>query len=98
MNFGYVIYNAQLEKATGQPRLQTQMRLFREGKEIFAGRVQPFDPSGQTDFKRLTASGALQLGMEMPPGEYILQVLVTDTLAKEKHRVASQWIDFEIVK
>jgi hypothetical protein len=48
--------------------------------------------------KRLTAGGALQLGTEMPPGEYILQVIVTDLLAKEKNRTATQWIDFEIVK
>ena len=98
MNFGYVIYNAQADKATGQPRLQIQMRVFRDGRELFAGRVQPLDTTGQTDLKRLTAGGALQLGTEMPPGEYILQVIVTDLLAKEKSRMATQWIDFEIVK
>ena len=31
------------------------------------------------------------------PGEYVLQVVVTDKLAKEKHRTASQWIDFEVI-
>jgi VWFA-related protein len=98
MNFGYVIYNAQVDKATGQPRLQTQMRIFRDGKELFAGRVQPLDTSGQLDLKRLIANGALQLGTEMTPGEYILQVIVTDPLAKDKYRMATQWIDFEIVK
>jgi VWFA-related protein len=98
MNFGYIIYNAQVDKATGQPRLQTQMRIFRDGKEFFAGRVQALDTAGQTDLKRLRANGALQLGTEMQPGEYILQVIVTDLLAKEKYRTATQWIDFEIVK
>jgi hypothetical protein len=34
----------------------------------------------------------------MVPGEYVLQLIVTDALAKEKRRVATQWIDFEIVK
>jgi len=34
----------------------------------------------------------------MEPGGYQLQVVATDPLAKEKHRVATQWIDFEIVK
>jgi hypothetical protein len=34
----------------------------------------------------------------MSPGDYILQVIVTDPLAKEKYRTATQWIDFEIVK
>jgi VWFA-related protein len=98
MDFGYAIYNAQVDKATGQPRLQTQIRIFRDGKEFFAGRIQALDTAGQTDLKRLTAHGALQLGTEMLPGEYILQVVVTDLLAKEKYRTATQWIDFEIVK
>ncbi|HKQ99423.1 MAG TPA: VWA domain-containing protein [Pyrinomonadaceae bacterium] len=98
MNYAYVIYNAQVDKATARPQLQTQMRLFHEGKQIFAGRVQPFDASGQPDLKRLTGGGGLQLGMNLPPGEYILQIIVTDTLAKEKYRTATQWIDFEIVK
>src|SRR6185295_13350409 len=32
------------------------------------------------------------------PGEYVLQVIVTDKLAKEKYRVAAQWMDFELMK
>jgi hypothetical protein len=38
------------------------------------------------------------LGSEMTPGEYVLQVIVTDVLRTDKYRVTSQWIDFEIVK
>ena len=34
----------------------------------------------------------------MTPGDYVLQVVVTDMLADEKHRVASQSMDFQIVK
>jgi VWFA-related protein len=98
LRYDYAIYNARLDKATGLPRLQTQMRLFRDGKEIFAGRVQPLNASNQVDLKRITTGGALQLGTEMLPGEYVLQVIVTDMLAREKHRTATQWIDFEILK
>jgi hypothetical protein len=98
MSYGYAVYNATLDRATGRPQIQTQMRLFREGKEVFTGRVVPLDASNQVDLKRLTAGGALQLGSNMTPGEYILQVIVTDPLAKEKYRTATQWIDFEIVK
>jgi hypothetical protein len=74
------------------------MHLFRDGKPVFTGRVQTLDASGQPDLKRIVGGGAIQLGSEMAPGEYILQVVVTDPLAKEKYRVATQWIDFEIVK
>jgi hypothetical protein len=98
MQIGYQIYNAQLDKATRQPRVETQVRLFRDGQQVFAGRRTPLSVEGQTDLKRLSTGPAIRLGAEMPPGEYVLQVVVTDTLAKEKHRTATQWIDFEIVK
>jgi VWFA-related protein len=98
LQYGYVVYNAVADKGTARPQLQIQMRVFRDGREVFTGRVQPFDASGQTDLRRIAAGGALQLGNEMTPGEYILQVIVTDPLAKEKYRTATQWIDFEIVK
>jgi VWFA-related protein len=98
LQYGAVIYNATLDKGTGRPQLQVQMRVFRDGKEFFTGRVQPFDAQGQPDLKRIQAGGALQLGTNMTPGEYVLQLVVTDPLAKEKYRTATQWIDFEIVK
>jgi hypothetical protein len=95
MQYGYVIYNA---KASPAPQLTTQLRLLRNGQVIFTGKVTPFDLTGQTDLKRITANGGLQLGSDMPPGEYVLQIIVTDLLAKDKNRIASQWMDFEIVK
>lgn len=98
LQYAYAIYNATTDKGGARPQIQTQMRLFRDGQEVFKGRVQPLDTSDQTDLKRLAAGGALQIGTQMPPGEYILQVIVTDPLAKEKYRTATQWIDFEIVK
>jgi VWFA-related protein len=95
MQYGYVIYNA---KASPAPQLTTQLRLLRNGQVIFTGKVIPFGLTGQTDLKRITANGGIQLGSDMQPGEYVLQVIVTDLLAKDKYRVASQWMDFEIVK
>jgi VWFA-related protein len=95
MQYGYVIYNA---KATPAPQLTTQIRLFREGKLVFTGKWTPPDLTGQTDLKRITAGGLLQLGTDMLPGEYVLQIIATDPLAKDKYRTATQWIDFEIVK
>jgi hypothetical protein len=95
--YGFAIYNAQTDKATGKPQLKTQLRLFRNGQLVFTGRELAFDPASQLDLKRLNAAGAIQVGSELAPGEYQLQVVVTDALAKEKYRVATQWIDFEIV-
>lgn len=98
IEYGLAIYNAQLEKATGKPQLHSQARLFRNGQLVFAGKELALDAGSQPDLKRLEASGAVQLGSQMEPGEYVLQVIVTDLLRKDKYRVASQWIDFEVVK
>jgi hypothetical protein len=98
LQYAFAIYNAQLDKTTRLPKLLTQIRLFRDGKEVFSGKELPYDPTDQADPKRLTAGGAIQLGSEMQPGEYMLQVVVTDTLAKAKNRLTTQWIDFEIVE
>jgi len=65
---------------------------------VFTGKENPFKIANSTDLKRLLAGGTIQLGSDLPPGEYVFQVIVNDPLAKEKHRVATQWIDFEIVK
>jgi VWFA-related protein len=98
VEYGFFIYNAQIEKASGKPSVQFQVRIFRNGQPIFVGKEIPLGLSDQLDLKRLRVGGAIQLGAEMVPGEYVLQMVVTDLLAKEKRRVASQWIDFEIVK
>ncbi|MDT4953680.1 MAG: hypothetical protein QOJ02_1818 [Acidobacteriota bacterium] len=98
MDFGYFIYNAQADKQSSYTQLQTQMRLFRDGQLIFTGKQTPYDSSGQIDPQRQSAGGRLFLGSELAPGEYVLQVIVTDPLADEKYRTATQWIDFEIVK
>ncbi|HEX8187705.1 MAG TPA: VWA domain-containing protein [Pyrinomonadaceae bacterium] len=97
LNYGYTVFNATPDGASGRPQVQTQMRLFRDGKEVFTGRVLPLDAAQQADAKRLDAGGRLRIGPDLVPGQYVLQVVATDTLAKEKNRAATQWIDFEIV-
>lgn len=98
VEYAFIIYNARADKASSRPQLMTQVRLFKDGKEIFTGKETPFDHGSQPDPQRLSASGGLQLGSSMEEGEYVLQVIVTDALADKKHRVATQWMDFEIVK
>ena len=96
LDYRYNIYNAKLG-ADGKPQLQTQMRLFRDGQPVFTGKLLPLDASKQADAKRLAAAGRLRIGPELVPGQYTLQVTVTDALAPEGRRTAEQWSDFEIV-
>ena len=95
--FAYSIYNAQQNEVTHQPQLMTQTRIFRDGKLVFTGQSSSID-SAQSDPARVAGIGRLQLGPEFEPGQYVLQVVVTDQLAKEKQQVAAQWVDFEILK
>jgi hypothetical protein len=97
LRYDFHIYNAQLDPATGRPRLQTQVRLFRDGQVAYEGKVAPFDTTQQDDLKRLVAGGGIKLSRSAVPGEYVIQLVVTDLLAKPDRRVATQWLDFEIV-
>ena len=98
IEYAFFTFNAKLDKASARPQITTQVKLFRDGKEIFSGKETPYDSSGKVDLQRLPSSGALQLANRMEPGDYVLQVIVTDLLADKKHRIATQWMDFQIVK
>lgn len=95
LRYGFEVYNAKLD-ASQKPQLTTQLRIFRDGKSLLDGKSVPLELPGQTDFQRLKSVGALSLGGEMPPGEYILQIVVTDSLAKQKRQIATQFVQFEI--
>lgn len=96
IDYYFNIYNARLDPA-GRTQLQTQLRLFRDNQLVYAGRPTPFDASKQTDMKNLHSGTRIRLG-GLAPGEYVLQIVVTDLLAPEKQRTMTQWTDFEIVK
>lgn len=99
VEFIYFIYNANLDRATGRPQLTTQFRLFRDGQPVHTGALNPYDPGKQTDMQHLYAGARIRFNSSLAPGEYVLQVIATDALAKDpKYRTATQWIDFEVVK
>ncbi|HEX8634853.1 MAG TPA: VWA domain-containing protein [Pyrinomonadaceae bacterium] len=95
----YAIYNARLDKTSGRPQLTAETRIYRDGQLIFDGAEQPVGlDQPDADAKRLGVLAQFQLGAQLTPGEYVLQIIVTDRLRNDKHRVATQWIDFEVVK
>ena len=98
LDYGFVIYNARLDKATAKPQLIGQVRMFRDGKLVFTGKETILGAGNLPDPKRIAAAGSIQLGTDLLPGDYVLQIVVKDMLADEKHRTVTQWMDFEIVK
>ena len=96
MRYGFEVYNAKLDPAK-QPKLTTRIRVFRDGKLILDGNQKSLELSGQTDMTHLKSSGAIAIGGLMLPGDYILQIIVTDELADKKKQIATQFIQFEVV-
>jgi hypothetical protein len=78
-----------------KPQILVQTRLFRDGKQIYAGAPSAMNGEGQQNPQHMVALGRVQIG-QAQPGDYVLQVIVTDKLAKEKYRIAANSMDFEI--
>jgi len=97
LRYGFEIYNAK-SNGSQKPQLQMRTRIFRDGKLLFEGKPKPIDLSGQTNLQAAQTFAAINLGTEMQAGDYILQIIVTDTLAKEKSKIATQFVQFEIVE
>jgi hypothetical protein len=91
--WSYQILNAKAGK-DNKPQLVTQIRMFREGKQAYEGKPKEMNSEAQGSSKRMIAVDQIYL-KQLPPGYYVLQVSVSDMLAKEKQRTAVQTIDFD---
>ena len=86
----FVVYNP-------AANLAMQTRLFRDGKPVSSNPPVPIEiKEGESGRKLIT--DVIRLTPELEPGDYYLQVMVTDTTTKDKRPVATQWVQFEIVK
>ncbi|CAN5495911.1 hypothetical protein BH10ACI2_BH10ACI2_07920 [soil metagenome] len=97
LEYGFDDYNAKLNAAR-KTSLQSRIRVFRDGELVLDGQPVAVDPNGQTDPQRIQLSGAVSLNGKMLPGDYILQVIVTDALAKKNDQIISQYVQFELVQ
>lgn len=91
--YSYTVYNAQLDKATNQPKLSVQVKLFRDGKIIQEGNPAPAELEKQTDLSRINDYSYIRL--TLPNGDYTLQIIVKDLITNQ---TTTQSIDFEIVQ
>lgn len=95
--YSFLVYNAKLNSQR-QPKLIHQARLFYNGNLLITGQPTVINTANQSDSERIDSSGAITIGSELSPGDYVLQVIVTDENAKGKYQIATQLIDFEIVE
>ena len=91
--FGYTIYNAAVDKKS-LPQLTTQTFVFRDAVKIYTSEKTKVTVDG-TDLKRIAAGARLQLGPALTPGDYVVQIVVEDQVAK---RTVTQVTQFEVVR
>ena len=97
LNYGFTIFNT--KAAAGAPaNLTSQIKLFLDGKPIFEGNPQSVPTAGQANPKAINYAASLSFGTTMASGEYVLQIIIIDNLAKEKRKTVSQFVQFEIVE
>lgn len=97
LRYGVEIYNAKLDGAR-KSSLTSQIRIFRDGKKMFESRPTTVSQDEIAGSQSISLTGGLRLTEKMSTGDYVLQVIVTDNLAKEKRKIASQFVQFEIVE
>jgi VWFA-related protein len=92
--YAYQILNAHAG-SDKKPQLEGQVRLFRDGQQVYASMTSPVGTEKQLNPKHLVVTGRMQLG-KIPPGDYVLQIVISDKLRKEKDRIAAQSMDFQV--
>ena len=98
LSYAHLIYNARAVASTRKPQITTQVRLFLDGKEVLTSPEAAFDPGQQKDTARLSNDGVVHLSPTAATGDYSLQIVVKDHADGKTPRVATQWIDFEVVE
>ena len=94
LSYAYSIYNATLRDG-GRTELESQVRLFADGREIHTGKSTSLQFEAVPDARRRQVNGSISLDPTIGPGRYVLQLTVSDKLHPES-RSASQFIDFFI--
>lgn len=93
LRYGFEVYNAKADNSA--PHLETQAKIYQSDKVVVQGNPVKFDASGQPDPKHVKISGNMLLNENLQAGDYVLQIVVTDTASKQ---VSTQVFPFEIVK
>lgn len=96
LRFGTELYNAKLPSLS-QAKIYMQARVFHDRELVFENKEQPINLEGQNSSEPVYTD-AVQLGENLLPGDYVLQIVVTDGLAKDKKRIATQYVQFEVIE
>jgi VWFA-related protein len=90
VRYSTIIYNAKTEG--GKPRVRSQLIISQGGKVLFREPEQEVEMRG-TDASQLVKVGQIGLS-KVPPGRYVLTLVVTDPLAEKSNQTLTRSIDF----
>lgn len=95
LDYGTIVLNA---KATaGKTSLSSKLRVFRDGKLVFDGDPHPIT-QGDQPADSVAFAGRISLGSKLAPGDYVMEIAVTDALAKAKRSTALQYVEFTVTE
>ena len=93
LRYATVVYNAKTEG--GKPQVTSRLIISAGGKVLFQEPEQPVTTPG-TESGQWVRLGQLALA-KVPPGRYVLTLVVNDPLADKKRQTISRSVDFTVV-
>ncbi len=96
IEYGAMIYNPLLSPDTRSLKLEMQVSLVKDGKLVFVDKQLPLAAGQVSPGSPLSITGSLKLSSQTPPGEYVLQLAVSDLANPRKPRYALRSTDFVI--
>jgi hypothetical protein len=93
LRYATVVYNAKMDG--GKPQVTSRLIISAAGKVLFQEPAQAVTSLGK-ESGQLVRLGQLALA-KVPPGRYVLTLVVTDPLADKKRQTISRSVDFTVV-
>ncbi len=93
LRYAGIVYNAKLEG--GKPKTRARLIISQGGKVLFQEPEQPFESPGGAPGQFVKLG---QIGLsKVPPGRYVLTLVVTDPLGDKKRQIVTRSVDFTVV-
>ncbi len=92
LRYAGIVYNAKLDN--GKPKTSARLIISQGNKLLFQEPEQPFESPGGAPGQFVKLG---QIGLsKVPPGRYVLTLVVTDPLAEKKRQVVARSVDFTV--
>ncbi|MDM7922062.1 MAG: VWA domain-containing protein [Pyrinomonadaceae bacterium] len=96
LRFGVEALNAAAREGTSN--LTIESRVFHDRKLVFTTNTRSLASTVDPASGLLSYTDAVELGKNLLPGDYVLQIVVSDPSAKKSRRIATQYVQFEVLE